>query len=111
MGIVISGTSWFDNQHLVTEYTEEILQDVPCVPTGSNTKTSCELCKMRFEQFYYDESDEWLLRNAVKIDNIHYHTSCFQEHQVGRQVPIILKRNFSSMLHFFINVSFKQMSY
>ncbi|XP_065206931.1 uncharacterized protein LOC135836194 isoform X2 [Planococcus citri] len=74
------GTSWFDN-HPVTEYTEEVLEDVPCIPAGSNQNAACELCRDRFEQFYNDESDEWQLRNAIKVDELIYHPMCYSDHQ------------------------------
>lgn len=79
--MLVSGTSWFDN-HPVTEYTEEVLEDVPCIPAGSNQNAACELCRDRFEQFYNDESDEWQLRNAVKVDDLIYHPTCYSDHQV-----------------------------
>lgn len=77
------GQSWFDS-HPATEYTEEIIEEVPCVSAGQDSEASvCELCRDKFEQFYNEDIDEWQLRNAIRVDEKIYHPICYQDYKVG----------------------------
>lgn len=82
------GQSWFDS-HPATEYTEEIIEEVPCVSAGQDSEASvCELCRDKFEQFYNEDIDEWQLRNAIRLDEKIYHPICYQDYKVGSREEI-----------------------
>ncbi|CAG8447467.1 5023_t:CDS:10 [Diversispora eburnea] len=36
----------------------------------------CPICKEKFESFWNDTDEEWLYRNAVKVEGIFYHATC-----------------------------------
>ncbi|RHZ79810.1 hypothetical protein Glove_140g94 [Diversispora epigaea] len=36
----------------------------------------CPICKEKFESFWNDSDEEWLYRNAVKVEGIFYHATC-----------------------------------
>lgn len=54
--------------------------ECPSVPVGSLVEDSkCRVCFEDFDQFYHQEKEEWHLKNAVRLDGITFHTSCYPD--------------------------------
>lgn len=48
--------------------------ETPNLPVGSeHGAKTCPACQEPMELFWDDDTDEWMLRNAVKIDGQVYH--------------------------------------
>lgn len=43
----------------------------------------CDMCHDEFEQFYNEETEEWHLRNAIKVDEKCYHPICYEDFKVS----------------------------
>ncbi|KAJ7638922.1 hypothetical protein FB45DRAFT_904269 [Roridomyces roridus] len=54
------------------------------VPPGDESKTvSCPVCKEVFESEWNEEDEDWVWRNAVRVDERIYHATCHAEAQSG----------------------------
>lgn len=50
-------------------------------PAGPNdVNRRCEMCHDQFETLYNDETEEWHLRNAIKIEDRFYHPLCYEDY-------------------------------
>ena len=48
------------------------------VPMDSTVASlPCPICKEKFQSEWSEDDEEWIWRNAVEIDGIYYHASCF----------------------------------
>ncbi|CAD7013796.1 unnamed protein product [Ceratitis capitata] len=52
----------------------------PALPNGVDN--ACEICQEKLEQFYHDETEEWHLRNAIRVDDKVYHPLCYEDDKV-----------------------------
>lgn len=61
------------------------LENVPAVscPAGpEDANRCCEMCHDEFDQFFNEETEEWHLRSALKIDDKFYHPICYDDYKV-----------------------------
>lgn len=57
---------------------------VPSCPAGpDDLSRRCDMCHDQFEQFYNEETEEWHLRLALKIDDKFYHPICYEDYKVS----------------------------
>lgn len=47
----------------------------------SNRNKLCPVCHEKFEDFYHQDNEEWMLNNAVENKGIIYHPLCLKDHQ------------------------------
>jgi pre-mRNA cleavage complex 2 protein Pcf11 len=56
---------------------------VPSCPAGPDDLTRCcDMCHDPFEHFYNEETEEWHLRLALKVDDKFYHPICYEDYKV-----------------------------
>lgn len=63
--------------------------DVPNLPAGTDhTAKICPACQEQMELFWDDNVDEWMLRNAVKIDGqvFTYGSMVFKRYRLCMQI-------------------------
>ncbi|KAJ3175769.1 hypothetical protein HDU87_005762 [Geranomyces variabilis] len=52
------------------------------IPAAGEANPRCAVCTEQLEKFYDEESDDWMLRGAVRgDDNLLYHQACFKDAQ------------------------------
>lgn len=52
----------------------------PSCPAGPNSlEVICIMCHEKFEQFFDDDSEQWLLRNAERIGDTPVHPMCAKD--------------------------------
>ncbi|GLH15248.1 Uncharacterized protein GBIM_19614 [Gryllus bimaculatus] len=73
--------SWFETQQAAEGRSEEKESiEVPSVPAGDSAEdTACDVCHDKFEQFYNEETEEWHLRLAVRVEGKTYHPLCYED--------------------------------
>lgn len=54
-----------------------------CVAGTDDHNKTCDMCHDLFETFYNEETEEWHLRNAVRIDENTYHPVCYEDYKVS----------------------------
>lgn len=47
---------------------------------GAPEDNKCFVCHEDLDQFYHEENEEWHLRNAVRVEGITFHHSCYQDY-------------------------------
>lgn len=52
-----------------------------CIAGPNDQDTTCDMCHDTFEIFYNKESEEWHLRNAIRVDACIYHPICFEDYR------------------------------
>uniref|UniRef100_A0A182M518 PCFS4-like zinc finger domain-containing protein n=1 Tax=Anopheles culicifacies TaxID=139723 RepID=A0A182M518_9DIPT len=56
----------------------------PSCPAGSDEDDrQCHMCHDMFEHFYNEETEEWHLKNAVRIDGSTYHPLCYEDYKAS----------------------------
>lgn len=63
---------------------QESLAIVSC-PFGPDDVNFCYACHDEFEQFFNEETEEWQLRSAVRIEDKFYHPICYEDYKVRLQ--------------------------
>lgn len=58
--------------------------EVSCPAGPQNIKHICEVCHDEFEQFFDEETEEWHLRSALKIEDKFFHPICYEDFKVKR---------------------------
>lgn len=54
----------------------------PSVPTGpDDVDKTCDMCHDKFEQFYNEETEEWHIRPALRVDESLYHPFCYEDYK------------------------------
>jgi pre-mRNA cleavage complex 2 protein Pcf11 len=48
-------------------------------PSDVNKKLPCPICQEKFEEFWCDEQEQWMLRNAVMVNDKIYHATCYTD--------------------------------
>lgn len=79
-----------------TQQLESTDQNEDGMPKTGNTDSSgyfscpadgvnrvCDMCHDEFEHFYNEETEEWHLRNAIKVDEKVYHPICYEDFKVS----------------------------
>lgn len=84
--------NWFEAQQ--TEQTEfngdgeqsgrNAESPVPSCPAGSDEMDKrCHMCHDDFEQFYSEETEEWHLKNAIRVEQNTYHPLCYEDYKAS----------------------------
>lgn len=66
-----------------TSGNQESVVVVSCAAEPDDVNRSCEMCHDQFEQFFCEETEEWHLRSALKIDEKFYHPICYDDYKVS----------------------------
>lgn len=52
---------------------------VPSIPMVDGVDAVCYVCKEKFETFWDEDEEEWMMRDAVMINGKVFHTACYEE--------------------------------
>ncbi|XP_058118043.1 uncharacterized protein LOC131260360 [Anopheles coustani] len=56
----------------------------PSCPAGSDEDDrQCHMCHEVFEQFYNEETEEWHLKCAIRVDGSTYHPLCYEDYKAS----------------------------
>lgn len=55
---------------------------ISCPAGLEDVNRTCEMCHDKFDQFFNEETEEWHLRSALKIDDKFYHPICYEDYKV-----------------------------
>lgn len=61
---------------------KEDREEIPSVP-ASEKDNVCVVCHEPFDQFYNEETEEWHLREAVRVEDKTYHPVCYEDYKVN----------------------------
>ena len=54
----------------------------PSCPAGTeDVDKTCDMCHDPFEQFYNEETEEWHLKQAIRVENKTYHPVCYEDYK------------------------------
>lgn len=57
---------------------------MPSCPAGpAEGEKICEMCHEPFDQFYNEETEEWHLRPAVRVEEHVYHPICYEDYKLS----------------------------
>lgn len=54
-----------------------------CVAGADDHNKTCDMCHDPFETFYNEETEEWHLRNAIRVEENIYHPICYEDYKVS----------------------------
>jgi hypothetical protein len=80
------------------------LESSSCPAGPDDVNRSCNMCHDQFEQFFNEETEEWHLRSAIKVDDKFFHPICYEDYKVSISQSnefhslLILPRLFHSLL-------------
>ncbi|KAF0306170.1 Pre-mRNA cleavage complex 2 protein Pcf11 [Amphibalanus amphitrite] len=57
----------------------ESLCSAPVGPTEADNK--CQVCGEQLRRFFHEESEEWHLRDCIRVEGKAYHPGCFEDHK------------------------------
>lgn len=60
----------------------EGIGNVSCPAGPDDVNRTCDMCHDEFDQFFNEETEEWHLRSALKIDDKFYHPICYDDYKV-----------------------------
>ncbi|XP_055694535.1 uncharacterized protein LOC129796532 isoform X2 [Lutzomyia longipalpis] len=83
--------NWFETQQQEIDASQEDSnqrggEDVPnpsCPALPDDSNRICDVCHDPFEQFYNEETEEWHLRPAIRVDDRTYHPLCYADYQAS----------------------------
>lgn len=81
--------NWFETQQLAMSPSnnddgQRNESPVPsCIAGPDDVDKSCDMCHDQFETFFNEETEEWHLRNAVRMDEKTYHPICYKDYKVS----------------------------
>lgn len=55
---------------------------ISCPAGPDDVNRACDMCHDQFDTFYNNETEEWHLKNALKIDDKFYHPICYEDYKV-----------------------------
>lgn len=55
---------------------------ISCPAGPDDANRTCDMCHDEFEQFFSEETEEWHLRSALKVDEKFYHPICYEDYKV-----------------------------
>ncbi|KAG5673844.1 hypothetical protein PVAND_003855 [Polypedilum vanderplanki] len=59
-------------------------QETYSCPAGpDDVNRCCEMCNDQFDQFFNEETEEWHLRSAIKVDNKFFHPICYEDYKAS----------------------------
>lgn len=82
--------NWFETQQTEQDSTNEESNQrtnspLPsCVAGQGDDDKRCDMCHDQFETFFHEETEEWHLRNAIRVDDHVYHPICYEDYRVRR---------------------------
>ncbi|KAJ3248457.1 hypothetical protein HDU77_008117 [Chytriomyces hyalinus] len=47
------------------------------IPAEGEANMQCSICKETLEQYYNEDEDLWMIKNALKVNGVLYHQSCY----------------------------------
>ncbi|XP_036334339.1 uncharacterized protein LOC118744970 isoform X1 [Rhagoletis pomonella] len=54
-----------------------------CPALPEDVDRACDMCQEKFEQFYHEETEEWHLRNATRVEDKIYHPLCYEDYKAA----------------------------
>lgn len=73
---------------------------ISCPAGTDDVNRACDMCHDQFEQFFNEETEEWHLRSALKVDEKFYHPICYEDFKVRFLCAILIigfyNRHFST---------------
>lgn len=79
--------NWFETQQsemdpMQDDSNQRSDSPAPSVPTGpDDVDKTCDMCHDKFEQFYNEETEEWHIRPALRVDESLYHPFCYEDYK------------------------------
>lgn len=76
--------SWFELQQDIiksNQGSDSPIVQPSCTAGPNDQENACDICYDPFEMYYDDESEEWCLRNAIRVDERVYHPICFGDYK------------------------------
>ncbi|KAG9301109.1 hypothetical protein G9A89_012492 [Geosiphon pyriformis] len=59
---------------------DEVNESTVIVPLDwEKISKPCPICQEKFKKFYSDPDDEWIFKNAIEVDSVIYHASCYAD--------------------------------
>lgn len=92
--------SWFETQQMEIDSTNDesnqrSASPLPsCIAGPNDHNKTCDMCHDPFETFYNEETEEWHLRNAIRIEDNIYHPICYEDYKVNyfnAEIAFIMK--------------------
>lgn len=99
--------SWFETQQSemdsANEDSNQRTASPPpsCVAGPNDNNKTCDMCHDPFETFYNEETEEWHLRNAIRVEENIYHPICYEDYKVNFYSQSPLKFWFCFRVSFF----------
>ncbi|RKP23580.1 hypothetical protein SYNPS1DRAFT_30662 [Syncephalis pseudoplumigaleata] len=62
-------------------------EDENVISPPEDEKLPCPICQEKFEEFWCDEEEEWMLRNAVMVNGKIYHATCHIDASMAVEEP------------------------
>lgn len=56
---------------------------ISCPAGPDDVSRCCDMCHDKFEQFFNEETEEWHLRSALKVEDRFYHPICYEDYKVS----------------------------
>lgn len=56
---------------------------ISCPAGPDDVNRSCDMCHDQFEQFFNEETEEWNLRSAIKVEDRFYHPICYEDYKTS----------------------------
>ncbi|CAG9808277.1 unnamed protein product [Chironomus riparius] len=56
---------------------------ISCAAAADDVNRSCDMCHDRFEQFFNEETEEWHLRSAIKVEEKFFHPICYDDYKAS----------------------------
>ncbi|XP_004517564.1 uncharacterized protein LOC101455197 isoform X2 [Ceratitis capitata] len=54
-----------------------------CPALPEDVDRACDMCQEKLEQFYHEETEEWHLRNAIRVNDKIYHPLCYEDYKAA----------------------------
>lgn len=61
------------------------------VASSNEEENVCVVCKEKFELFFNDEQDQWLLKDAILVDGNFYHSICCEDRHEPAETSLLVK--------------------
>lgn len=81
--------NWFETQQSEMDPNQDEAHHngetaMPSCPAGSaEGEKICEVCHEPFDQFYNEETEEWHLRPAIRMEEVLYHPICYEDYKLS----------------------------
>ena len=49
-----------------------------------------QVCGEQLRRFFHEESEEWHLRDCIRVEGKAYHPGCFEDHKVSRRGALMV---------------------